>query len=88
MKPNIGIINALIRITVGFTILAWSISKLVWRPYRDSYLFAAMMGGMKIAEGITKYCPVTALFENNQILQKEDQHEDHEEVDLSAINPS
>ena len=56
-------INALIRITVGFTILAWSTSKLVKRPWRDSYLVMAMIGAMKVGEGILRYCPITALFE-------------------------
>ncbi len=65
VSSNIGIINALIRITVGFTILAWSTSKLVKRPWRDSYLVMAMIGAMKVGEGILRYCPITALFEKN-----------------------
>lgn len=63
IKPNIGMLNALIRITFGLTILAWSTSKLVKHPWRDSYLFAAFCGAMKVAEGIVRYCPVTALCE-------------------------
>jgi hypothetical protein len=63
IKPNIGILNALIRITCGLTILAWSTSKLVKFPWRDSYLFAAIIGAMKVAEGIVRYCPVTDLCE-------------------------
>ncbi|GLB61911.1 YgaP family membrane protein [Cytobacillus sp. NCCP-133] len=66
VKPNIGIVNALIRITAGFTILAWSTSKLVKRPWRDSYIMMAMLGGMKVAEGIVRFCPLTALFERGQ----------------------
>jgi hypothetical protein len=66
IKPNIGIINALIRITCGLTILAWSTSKLVKFPWRDSYLFTALMGAMKVAEGIVRYCPVVDLFERVQ----------------------
>ncbi|WP_373270835.1 YgaP family membrane protein [Bacillus canaveralius] len=66
VTPNIGIINALIRITVGLTILSWSTAKLVKKPRRDSYLVMAMLGGMKVAEGIVRFCPVTALFENRQ----------------------
>ena len=61
VRPNIGILNALIRITFGLTILAWSTSKLVKHPWRDSYLFAAFCGAMKVAEGIVRYCPVTAI---------------------------
>lgn len=63
VSSNIGIINALIRITIGFTILAWSTSKLARRPWRDSYLVMAVIGAMKVGEGILRYCPVTALFE-------------------------
>ncbi|WP_257958967.1 YgaP family membrane protein [Bacillus sp. V3-13] len=66
ITPNIGIINALIRITVGLTVLSWSTAKLVKKPRRDSYLVMAMLGAMKVAEGIVRYCPVTALFETGQ----------------------
>ncbi|MFE7064656.1 DUF2892 domain-containing protein [Sutcliffiella sp. NPDC057660] len=66
MKPNIGIINALIRLTAGFTILAWIISKMVRKPHRDSYILVALLAAMKIGEGILKYCPITDLFERYQ----------------------
>ena len=65
-QPNIGIVNALIRITIGFTILTWCTAKLVKKPWRDSYLLMALCGAMKVAEGIVRFCPVTALFENGQ----------------------
>lgn len=82
MKPNIGIVNALIRITCGFTMLAWATSKLVKRPWRDSYLVVAMLGGMKVGEGITRFCPLTSLFENYQ--ERNQQEEDKEPI----INPT
>ncbi|WP_442597746.1 YgaP family membrane protein [Neobacillus sp. D3-1R] len=66
VKPNIGIINALIRITCGLTVLAWSTSKLVKHPWRDSYLFMALMGAMKVGEGILRYCPLTDVCERMQ----------------------
>ncbi|MDP4086053.1 MAG: DUF2892 domain-containing protein [Bacillota bacterium] len=62
VAPNIGILNALIRITVGLTILSWITAKLVKRPWRDSYLIMAMLGAMKVAEGIVRFCPLTALY--------------------------
>jgi hypothetical protein len=71
MKPNIGIVNALIRITIGFTMLAWATAKLVKRPWRDSYIMAAMLGGMKVGEGILRYCPLTAIIENRKELKEE-----------------
>ncbi|HLO12814.1 MAG TPA: DUF2892 domain-containing protein [Pseudoneobacillus sp.] len=76
IKPNIGIISALIRITCGLTILAWSTSKLVKFPWRDSYLITAVLGAMKVAEGIVRYCPVVDLFERMQE-QCTDDHTHH-----------
>lgn len=72
IKPNIGMLNALIRITVGLTILSWSTAKMVKRPWRDSYLFVAMCAAMKVAEGIVRYCPVTALYERYQQMMPEE----------------
>lgn len=66
MKVNIGIGNALIRITCGLTLLAWATAKMVKRPWRDSYLMVAMLAAMKVAEGITRFCPLTAIFEKYQ----------------------
>ncbi|RSK25757.1 DUF2892 domain-containing protein [Bacillus sp. HMF5848] len=64
VKPNIGIVNALVRITCGFTTISWATAKLTRQPWRsDSYLMMAMLGGMKIAEGITRFCPMTYMFE-------------------------
>jgi Protein of unknown function (DUF2892) len=65
VSQNIGIINALIRITCGLTILTWVTAKLVKRPWRDSYLLMAMLAAMKVGEGILRYCPVTDLLDNN-----------------------
>ncbi|MCM3766852.1 DUF2892 domain-containing protein [Neobacillus niacini] len=66
VKQNIGILNALIRITIGLTLLSWCTAKLVKQPWRDSYLFVALCAAMKVAEGIVRYCPMTALFEKYQ----------------------
>jgi hypothetical protein len=74
ITPNIGILNALVRITFGLTIVAWSTSKMVKRPWRDSYLFAAFCGAMKVAEGIVRYCPVTDVCERWSDMVKEHQH--------------
>jgi hypothetical protein len=63
IKQNINIVNALIRITFGITIVAWSTVKLVKRPWRDSYLVLTMLGAMKIGEGILRFCPLTLLYE-------------------------
>jgi hypothetical protein len=82
MKPNIGIVNALVRITFGLTVLAWSTARFTKRPYRESYLLAAMAGAMKVAEGITRFCPLTFLYDKYQ----DDQHV--EQQDHMTFNPS
>ena len=78
IRPNIGVLNALIRITIGLTVLSWSTAKLVKRPYYRSYLWVAMCGAMKVAEGIVRYCPITDFIQNNQVdhhpLQKKSDH--------------
>lgn len=65
-QSNISIPNALLRITCGFTFLAWSISKMTKKPWRGSYLVIAMFSGMKIGEGILRFCPAVALYEKCQ----------------------
>ncbi len=85
MKPNIGMINALIRITCGFTMLAWATSKMVKRPWRESFLLVAMLGGMKVAEGIVRFCPLTALF--HEYVEKK-QQETAPSLELPPVNPS
>lgn len=64
--PNIGIFNALIRITCGLTIVSYFTSKLIRRPWNNSYIIMILLGAMKVAEGIVRYCPVTALFQEGQ----------------------
>ncbi|UQD50905.1 DUF2892 domain-containing protein [Bacillus methanolicus] len=81
IKTNIGIVNALIRITIGLTILSWSTAKLVKKPWRDSYLFMSMLGAMKVAEGIVRFCPVTALFERGQEMR------DNKETEMNQMHP-
>ncbi|WP_010678030.1 YgaP family membrane protein [Bacillus timonensis] len=85
MKPNIGMINALIRITCGFTMLAWATAKMVKRPWRESFIVVAMLGGMKVAEGITRFCPLTALF--NEYVERK-QEEPATLKELPPVNPS
>jgi hypothetical protein len=89
VKPNINILNSLIRITIGLTILSWSTAKLVKRPWRDSYLIMAMLGAMKVAEGIVRYCPLTALYERCPVFTKgpKDETEDIPNLDGEEMLP-
>ncbi|NSL53019.1 YgaP family membrane protein [Calidifontibacillus erzurumensis] len=94
VKPNIGIVNALIRLTFGFTLLTWAGAKMVKNPWRDSYLWVALVAAMKIAEGITKFCPMTALFEQYQQQQKPTEHKNQllektfSSLTENAVNPT
>ncbi|WP_088103321.1 YgaP family membrane protein [Halalkalibacter urbisdiaboli] len=85
MNPNIGRVNALIRITCGFSILACSTANMVKRPSQSSLPFAAL-GGMLVAEGITRFCPVTYLVKNSA--NKQNLHYQNDKQDQFAINPS
>ncbi|GIN41751.1 MULTISPECIES: YgaP family membrane protein [Heyndrickxia] len=66
ITPNIGILNALIRITCGLTLLSWSSAKLSKKPWCNSYIIVMILSAMKVAEGIVRYCPVTELLKNGQ----------------------
>ena len=80
-RPNISILNSLIRIICGFTFLSWSIAKMSRKPWKESYLIISMLAGMKIGEGILRYCPVVDLMNN----YKNEAEENTEDV---FINPS
>ena len=88
VKQNIGIVNAMIRITVGFTVLTWITAKLVKKPWRDSYLIMAMLAAMKIAEGIVRFCPITELFERSQEMNGENKYSNHHESQNSTRQDS
>ncbi|GIW49786.1 MAG: hypothetical protein KatS3mg080_0397 [Anoxybacillus sp.] len=47
MKQNIGVINAMIRITCGFTMLAWATANFSRKPWRESYIWVIMLAAMK-----------------------------------------
>ncbi|KAA0546363.1 DUF2892 domain-containing protein [Bacillus sp. BGMRC 2118] len=81
MRPNIGIINALVRIICGFTLLAVATAKLSRRNPRESYLVLAVLAAMKIGEGIVRFCPLTHLYNE---YKDEHKHEEHDTV----INPT
>ncbi|WP_280770352.1 YgaP family membrane protein [Salipaludibacillus daqingensis] len=82
LKPNIGTLNALIRITAGFTLLGWGTAALVKHSRRNYPLFSVMMGALKVAEGITRFCPVVYLYEERQT------DDTFDEDVYSPVNPS
>lgn len=67
--------------------LAWGTSKLVKRPYSNTLFFVVMMGAMKVAEGITRFCPLTYLFEERMeemVNRNDDVPKSYDEL----VNPS
>lgn len=90
IKQNIGILNALIRITCGLTILAWSTAKMVKRPWRSTFLITAILGAMKVGEGIVRYCPVTSLIQEGMkmVPDKKEDDEDSFQETIVPYNPT
>lgn len=88
MKPNIGIVNALLRITCGLSLLAWATSKYCKKPWRDSYLIVIVLGAMKVGEGILRFCPITHLFDNNNMSFFDDEDDYEEDDEKIVYNPS
>lgn len=83
MKPNISVMNAIMRITCGLTVLAWATSRLSRRRSCISYIFVALLGAMKVAEGIHRYCPVTDILKQNVSIkvkghEGKEKHDEHE----------
>lgn len=95
MKPNIGIINSLVRITAGLTLLSWSTAKMVRRSNRNTPFIVAMLGAMKVAEGITRFCPLTYLIQEEVVQIKKQNNQSKMEGNrmdqdnfMTAINPT
>ncbi|APH06487.1 YgaP family membrane protein [Bacillus weihaiensis] len=89
VRPNIGIVNALIRITCGLALLSFSTAKYCKKPWRDSYIFVMILAAMKVGEGIVRFCPITYLFEQNDTYFFEDDEDDFDEDDIEVTyNPS
>lgn len=66
------------RITCGFTLLTWAMTKMVKKPWKNqSYIFVVMLSAMKIGEGILRYCPVVDAMENGQNLMTNEPKQGH-----------
>ncbi|MEH7122522.1 DUF2892 domain-containing protein [Bacillus sp. JJ1773] len=88
VKPNIGIINALIRITIGLSVMSCASAKLVIRPWRQSNFIWVVLGAMKVAEGIVRYCPVTDLYRCGQERMNGNQDENGALSEMVPHNPT
>lgn len=76
LKPNISMLNALIRITCGLSMLACVTARMVRKPWKDSYYFWGFLSAMKVAEGIVRFCPITYLC---QVMKERNTDETSEE---------
>ncbi len=61
MKKNVGTFDALMRITCGLTGVAWGTAKMVKHPFRSFPLVVTFAAAMKVAEGVTRFCPMLAM---------------------------
>lgn len=66
MEQNIGTVNALVRISCGLTMLAWSTAKMAANKPSTGQLFVSMIGAMKVAEGVLRYCPLTEVWKEEK----------------------
>jgi len=64
LKKNIGIYDALIRITFGLVGLAYCIVQASRKKY-DFPWFMTSLFAMKVGEGILRYCPILDLLGKN-----------------------
>lgn len=71
MQRNVGTVDALMRITVGLTGVAWGISRMVYEPKRSMPILVTMASAMKVAEGVTRFCPMLAMMntKSNHLLE-------------------
>ncbi|MDQ0338405.1 hypothetical protein J2S00_001189 [Caldalkalibacillus uzonensis] len=65
MKKNVGTFDAIVRITFGLTGVAWGTAQMVRHPNRGFPMMVTMASAMKVAEGITRYCPMLAMLNMN-----------------------
>ncbi|KIL47007.1 YgaP family membrane protein [Jeotgalibacillus campisalis] len=63
MRSNIGRTNSYIRTIAGFTILSIATARMAKKPWKKSFFLLAVLGAMKVAEGLMQFCPLVALWD-------------------------
>ncbi|MBM0067543.1 YgaP family membrane protein [Alkalicoccobacillus gibsonii] len=81
MKPNLNLIESFIRITCGLTLLSLFSAK---KQASLIGFIGIILGALKVAEGMTRFCPIKYMNKANQIETKK--HEHHQ--DGRVMNPS
>ncbi|SFJ77073.1 Protein of unknown function [Halobacillus dabanensis] len=64
MKPNIGIVNSMIRITAGLSMLTYLTIRGARHENSSSHPLLIILSALKVAEGIVRFCPLTAVYED------------------------
>jgi len=82
MRKNVGTWDAIMRITIGLVGLAWSSARMARHPYRGFPVLVAILSGMKVAEGITRFCPMLHLLGTRT--NHSDQHGSADEAEKTA----
>lgn len=58
MKKNVGRMDAYARIACGVFGVAWGTARMVRKPRQAGPVMVTMMSAIKVAEGITRFCPM------------------------------
>ncbi|GAB7387764.1 hypothetical protein BSNK01_16010 [Bacillaceae bacterium] len=61
MRKNVGTLDAMLRLIFGFTGLAWGTARMLRFPHRVMPLVVTMLSAMKVAEGLTRWCPMLSV---------------------------
>lgn len=59
IKENVGLLDAYLRLTLGFTVLGLGM--------RHKIPLAVLLGSMKIAEGVTRFCPILSWLDKDTL---------------------
>jgi len=69
MRRNVGTTDAMIRISAGLLGLAYGVGRMSRRPHRTPWLLMSL-SAMKVAEGVTRFCPMYAAIGMNSTGEK------------------
>lgn len=88
MQKNVGTLDALLRIMWGLVGIAWGTSRMVLYPTRSMPMLVTLFSAMKVAEGITRWCPLLQAFDLTTIEKKINRNTVIEkEADQQVVQP-
>jgi hypothetical protein len=61
LKKNVGDVDALLRITIGLTGLAWGVAKMARDEEPGFGPILTFLSALKVAEGVVRICPMSKL---------------------------